>query len=141
MSGKIGAVIFDLDGALVDSEQVWDDMHEKLGVKMPPEEISAAVVRRMEERIWEASSRRRSLPRRSPAASPPRTTTSKRHGGCEWTQHTAQQLRTPAAASSPLTPPGCVLWPSPTVRSLPQKMPSRLQTLRYPLCKSCTKKS
>jgi HAD superfamily hydrolase (TIGR01509 family) len=81
MSGKIGAVIFDLDGVLVDSEQVWDTarrqltedssgrwsesatqdmmgmsstewsryMHEVLGVKMPPEEISAAVVKRMEE--------------------------------------------------------------------------------------------
>ena len=81
MSGKIRAVIFDLDGVLVDSEQVWDAarrqltedssgrwsesatqdmmgmssiewsryMHEELGVKMPPEEISAAVVKRMEE--------------------------------------------------------------------------------------------
>ena len=78
---KIRAVIFDLDGVLVDSEQVWDAarrqltedssgrwsesatqdmmgmsstewsryMHEVLGVKMPPEEISAAVVKRMEE--------------------------------------------------------------------------------------------
>ena len=81
MSGKIRAVIFDLDGVLVDSEQVWDAarrqltedsggrwsesatqdmmgmsstewsryMHEVLGVKLPPEEISAAVVKRMEE--------------------------------------------------------------------------------------------
>jgi HAD superfamily hydrolase (TIGR01509 family) len=81
MSGKIRAVVFDLDGVLVDSEQVWDAarrqltedsggrwsesatqdmmgmsstewsryMHEVLGVKMPPEEISAAVVQRMEE--------------------------------------------------------------------------------------------
>src|SRR3712207_8454215 len=80
MSGQIRAVIFDLDGVLVDSEQVWDAarrrltqdsggrwsesatqdmmgmssiewsryMHEELGVKMPPEEISAAVVERME---------------------------------------------------------------------------------------------
>lgn len=80
MSGKVRAVIFDLDGVLVDSEQVWDAarrrlaensggrwsesatrdmmgmssiewsryMHEELGVKMPPEEISAAVVQRME---------------------------------------------------------------------------------------------
>jgi HAD superfamily hydrolase (TIGR01509 family) len=80
MSGHILAVIFDLDGVLVDSEQVWDAarrrltqdsggrwsesatqdmmgmssiewsryMHEELGVKMPPEEISAAVVERME---------------------------------------------------------------------------------------------
>jgi HAD superfamily hydrolase (TIGR01509 family) len=81
MSGKIRAVIFDLDGVLVDSEQVWDAarrqltedsggrwsesatqdmmgmsstewsryMHQELGVKMPPEEISAAVVKRMED--------------------------------------------------------------------------------------------
>jgi HAD superfamily hydrolase (TIGR01509 family) len=80
VSGKIRAVIFDLDGVLVDSEQVWDAarrrltedsggrwsesatqdmmgmsstewsryMYEELGVKMPPEEISAAVVKRME---------------------------------------------------------------------------------------------
>ncbi len=80
MSEQIRAVIFDLDGVLVDSEQVWDAarrrltqdsggrwsesatqdmmgmssiewsryMHEELGVKMPPEEISAAVVERME---------------------------------------------------------------------------------------------
>jgi HAD superfamily hydrolase (TIGR01509 family) len=80
MSGHILAVIFDLDGVLVDSEQVWDAarrrltqdsggrwgesatqdmmgmssiewsryMHEELGVKMPPGEISAAVVERME---------------------------------------------------------------------------------------------
>ncbi len=80
MSERIRAVIFDLDGVLIDSEQVWDAarrqlteesggrwsesatrdmmgmssiewsryMHEELGVKMPPEEISAAVVRRME---------------------------------------------------------------------------------------------
>lgn len=81
MSGKIRAVIFDLDGVLVDSEQVWDAarrqltedsggrwsesatqdmmgmsstewsryMHQELGVKMPPEDISAAVVKRMED--------------------------------------------------------------------------------------------
>ena len=80
MRGKIRAVIFDLDGVLLDSEQVWDAarrqltedsggrwsesatrdmmgmsstewsryMHGELGVKMPPEEISAAVVRRMD---------------------------------------------------------------------------------------------
>ncbi len=79
MSGKIRAVILNLDGVVVDSEQVWDAarrrltedsggrwsesatqdmmgmsstewsryMHKRLGVKMPPEEISAAVVRRM----------------------------------------------------------------------------------------------
>jgi beta-phosphoglucomutase-like phosphatase (HAD superfamily) len=81
MSGRIQAVIFDLDGVLVESEQVWDAarrrltedsggrwsesatqvmmgmssiewsryMHEELGVKIPPEKISAAVVERMEE--------------------------------------------------------------------------------------------
>ncbi len=81
MSRTIRAVIFDLDGVLVDSEQVWDaarrqltehsggrwsesatqDMmgmsstewsryrHKRLRVKMPPEEISAAVVKRMED--------------------------------------------------------------------------------------------
>jgi beta-phosphoglucomutase-like phosphatase (HAD superfamily) len=81
MSGGIQAVIFDLDGVLVESEQVWDAarrrltedsggrwsesatqvmmgmssiewsryMHEELGVKIPPEKISAAVVERMEE--------------------------------------------------------------------------------------------
>jgi HAD superfamily hydrolase (TIGR01509 family) len=81
MSGTIRAVIFDLDGVLLDSEQVWDAarrqltehsggrwsesatqdmmgmsstewsryMHQELGVKMPPEEISAAVVKRMED--------------------------------------------------------------------------------------------
>jgi HAD superfamily hydrolase (TIGR01509 family) len=81
MSGQIRAVIFDLDGVLVDSEQVWDAarrqlthdsggrwsesatqdmmgmssiewsryMHEVLGVKMPPEQISAAVVEWMEQ--------------------------------------------------------------------------------------------
>ena len=80
MSERIRAVVFDLDGVLVDSEQVWDAarrrltedsggrwsesatqdmmgmssiewyryMYEELGVKMPPEEISAAVVERME---------------------------------------------------------------------------------------------
>jgi len=80
MGGNIRAVIFDLDGVLVDSERVWDAarrqltkdrggrwskgatqdmmgmsslewsryMHEELGVRMSPEEISAAVARRME---------------------------------------------------------------------------------------------
>jgi HAD superfamily hydrolase (TIGR01509 family) len=76
----IGAVVFDLDGVIVDSEHVWDAarealarerggrwhekaqqdmmgmssvewsryMHDVIGLKDPPEEISAAVVRRLE---------------------------------------------------------------------------------------------
>jgi HAD superfamily hydrolase (TIGR01509 family) len=76
----IEAVVFDLDGVLVDSEHVWDEarqelarerggrwtesasrdmmgmsslewsryMHDVIGVPDPPEEISAAVVRRLE---------------------------------------------------------------------------------------------
>jgi HAD superfamily hydrolase (TIGR01509 family) len=75
------AVVFDLDGVLLDSEKVWDEvreqltrerggrwtenaqremmgmsspewsryMHDELGVPEPPEEISAEVVRRLEE--------------------------------------------------------------------------------------------
>jgi HAD superfamily hydrolase (TIGR01509 family) len=82
------AVIFDLDGVLVDSEQVWDEvreqlaretggrwhpgaqrdmmgmsstewsryMSEELGVPLAPDEVSAEVVRRVEERY------RRELP-------------------------------------------------------------------------------
>src|SRR3712207_9106599 len=76
----IEAVIFDLDGVIVDSEHVWDAarealarerggrwhdkaqldmmgmssvewsryMHDVIGLKDPPEEISAEVVRRLE---------------------------------------------------------------------------------------------
>jgi HAD superfamily hydrolase (TIGR01509 family) len=77
----IEAVVFDLDGVLIDSEQVWDEarrelaaehgrswsegasrdmmgmsspewsryMHEVVGLPQPPEQISAEVVRRLEE--------------------------------------------------------------------------------------------
>jgi HAD superfamily hydrolase (TIGR01509 family) len=77
----IRAVVFDLDGVIVDSEQVWDAarealarerggrwheqaqqdmmgmssvewsryMHDVIGLKDPPEEISAEVVRRLED--------------------------------------------------------------------------------------------
>ena len=78
----IEAVVFDLDGVLLDSEQLWDEvreelarerggrwheraqrdmmgmsspewsryMHEVIGLREPPEEVSAEVVRRMGER-------------------------------------------------------------------------------------------
>jgi HAD superfamily hydrolase (TIGR01509 family) len=84
----VQAVVFDLDGVLLDSEQVWDEvreqltrerdgswhenaqremmgmsskewsryMHDALGLPEPPEEISAEVVRRLEDRY------RRELP-------------------------------------------------------------------------------
>jgi HAD superfamily hydrolase (TIGR01509 family) len=76
----IAAVVFDLDGVLVDSEHLWDRarrelvaevganwrddatqammgmsslewsryMHDELGVDLPPEQVSAAVVKRLE---------------------------------------------------------------------------------------------
>jgi HAD superfamily hydrolase (TIGR01509 family) len=76
----IEAVVFDLDGVLVDTEEIWDEarrrliaerggrwheraqrdmmgmssrewasyMHDELGLREPPEEISEAVVRRLE---------------------------------------------------------------------------------------------
>jgi HAD superfamily hydrolase (TIGR01509 family) len=82
----ISAVVFDLDGVIVDSEQVWDEVRERyvrevggtytesatrdmmgmssvewsrymaesLGVPGTPEEINAAIVRRMLERYGEA---------------------------------------------------------------------------------------
>jgi HAD superfamily hydrolase (TIGR01509 family) len=82
---EIEAVVFDLDGVLLDSEQVWDAvreevtreaggrwhegatremmgmsslewsryMHEALGVPLEPEQISAEVVRRLEQRYRE----------------------------------------------------------------------------------------
>src|SRR6202011_3445439 len=81
----IDAVVFDLDGVLLDTEEAWNEvrrqlveerggrwreeaqpammgmssrewsryMHEELGVPDPPEEISVAVVRRLEKRYRE----------------------------------------------------------------------------------------
>jgi HAD superfamily hydrolase (TIGR01509 family) len=79
---RVQAVVFDLDGVIVDSEHVWDEireelarerggrwheraqrdmmgmssvewsryMHDVIGLREPPEEISAEVVRRLEKR-------------------------------------------------------------------------------------------
>ena len=81
----IDAVVFDLDGVLLDSERLWDEvrealalerggrwsdraqaemmgmsspewsryLHDVVGVREPPDEIAADVVRRMEERYRE----------------------------------------------------------------------------------------
>ncbi|MGH3033104.1 MAG: HAD family hydrolase [Gaiellaceae bacterium] len=81
----IDAVVFDLDGVIVDSEHVWDEvreqlaherggrwheraqrdmmgmsslewsryMHEVIGLREPPEEVSVEVVRRLEARYRE----------------------------------------------------------------------------------------
>src|ERR671917_553688 len=200
MSGKIRVVIFDLDGVLVDSEQVWDAarrqltedsggrwsesatqdmmgmsstewsryMNEELGVKMPPEEISAAVVKRMEELYrehlplipgaHEAVERVAAwwpLGLASSANRPVIEVVLELSGLWDFFETTvsseevargkpapdvyleaARRLRIPATASSPLTPPGCALWPSLTLRSLPQKRPSRPQMLRSPPCRS-----
>jgi hypothetical protein len=48
-----------------------------------------------------------------------RPTTASSRWGCEWIPHSARRLRTPAVASSALTPPGCALChPQPYVPSL-----------------------
>ena len=84
-SGALEAVVFDMDGVLVDSEQIWDEarralalergfawpesaqremmgmsslewsryMHERVGLAEAPEEISAEVVRRIEDLYWQ----------------------------------------------------------------------------------------
>ncbi len=81
----IEAVVFDLDGVILQTEELWDEvreglareyggrygpeqqrammgmsspewsryMHEEVGVPLPPEEVSAEVVRRMAERYRE----------------------------------------------------------------------------------------
>ena len=82
--GALEAVVFDMDGVLVDSEEIWDEarrdlalerglawpesaqrdmmgmsslewsryMHERVGLAETPEEISAEVVRRLEDLYW-----------------------------------------------------------------------------------------
>ncbi|MGA9760967.1 MAG: HAD family phosphatase [Gaiellaceae bacterium] len=85
-SGRpLEAVVFDMDGVLVDSEEIWDEarralalehglpwpesaqrdmmgmsspewsryMHERVGLVESPEEISAEVVRRLEDLYWQ----------------------------------------------------------------------------------------
>ena len=50
MSEAIAAVVFDLDGVLVDSKSVWDAarrevvLHSQLGVPLEPEQINELVV-------------------------------------------------------------------------------------------------
>jgi HAD superfamily hydrolase (TIGR01509 family) len=83
--GALEAVVFDMDGVLVDSEEIWDEarramalerglawpesaqhdmmgmsspewsryMHERVGLAETPEEISAEVVRRLEDLYWQ----------------------------------------------------------------------------------------
>ena len=83
-TGALEAVVFDMDGVLVDSEEIWDEarrdlalerglawpesaqremmgmsslewsryMHERVGLAETPEEISAEVVRRLEDLYW-----------------------------------------------------------------------------------------
>ncbi|HEY5478398.1 MAG TPA: HAD family phosphatase [Gaiellaceae bacterium] len=83
-AGALEAVVFDMDGVLVDSEEIWDEarrdlalerglawpesaqhemmgmsslewsryMHERVGLAETPEEISAEVVRRLEDLYW-----------------------------------------------------------------------------------------
>jgi HAD superfamily hydrolase (TIGR01509 family) len=82
---SLEAVVFDMDGVLVDSEEIWDEarralalehglawpesaqrdmmgtsspewsryMHERIGLDESPEEISAEVVRRLEDLYWQ----------------------------------------------------------------------------------------